>query len=91
MIVKLFVYLLISLIGLIVPIATLAKCGSGNPPNYDDIEAVMLAQEGHGGTIGLLTATPAPWQLRQRFDYSAYWVLFWKARPEDFSHGVCSV
>ena len=44
----------------------------------------MLAQDGHGAAIGSLTAAPEPWRLRERFDDSAYWVLFRETGPAKF-------
>jgi len=34
-----------------------AKCGSGLPLNYDDIQAVMFSQSGCGSTLGRRTVT----------------------------------
>jgi hypothetical protein len=59
-----------------VPAVASAKCDSTSPSSYDDIEAVMLAQNGCGGTVGSLSAPAPAWRLKTRFECSAYWVLF---------------
>lgn len=61
-----------------------AKCGSGNRPSYDDVEAIMLKQNGCGANIGSFSASPAPRQLRKTFECSTYWAFFWKGGPANF-------
>lgn len=67
-----------------------AKCGTGNPASYDDIEAVMLTQNGCGSAIlepvaSNLTSKQFPhdW-IASAFDCSTYWVLFWETGPAKF-------
>ncbi|MGA8576123.1 MAG: hypothetical protein WB609_10665 [Candidatus Cybelea sp.] len=44
----------------LLPALARAKCGTGNPPSYDDIEAVLLKQNGCGGTIASFRITDRP-------------------------------
>ena len=54
------------------PGAAVARCGTGNPPSYDDIDAVMLTQnyraEQEPTTYRFTTPT---------FARSTFWVFFW--------------
>lgn len=55
-----------------------ARCGSGNPPSYDDIDAVMLAQNYTNGQ--------GPTSYRRRvasFPKSTFWVFFWNDGREE--------
>jgi hypothetical protein len=61
-----------------VPVTAVAKCGTGNPPSYDDIEAVMLTQGG-----GMLRVED-PRFRSTTLDDSKFWV-FWFGSPTEYS------
>ena len=65
------------------PTIAAANCGSGLPASYDDIDAVMLKQDGCGGTIGSLTASRRPGWFAKSFECSAYWAFFWNNGREN--------
>lgn len=54
-----------------------AKCGSGAPPEYGDIQAVMFKQNGCGGTI-------QPPSVKT-FGCSRFWAFFWLDFPTQYS------
>jgi hypothetical protein len=59
-----------------------SKCGTGNAPSYNDIDAVMFTQNGCKGTIhdanvGTLKSSQFPRGLVSAFDCSAFWASFW--------------
>ncbi len=66
-----------------VPVAVDSKCGTGNAPNYSDIDAVMFTQNGCKGTIqdADLATLKSPQFPQGRFvsafDCSTFWALFW--------------
>src|ERR1700690_3022593 len=67
-----------------------AKCGTGNPPDYGDIEAVMLTQNGCRSAIqepvaaDLISKQFPHGRTSSAFDCSTYWVLFWETGPAKF-------
>jgi len=72
------------------PTIASAKCGTGNPAAYDDVEAIMFTQNGCRGTIqDADTATlkspqfPRGW-FASSFDCSTFWVFFWETGPTVF-------
>jgi hypothetical protein len=60
--------------------AASAKCGTGTI-DYADIEAVLLAQNGCGATIGSFTQAAPQWRLVKNFGCSTYWAFFWETGP----------
>jgi hypothetical protein len=54
-------------IGVGFPISGYARCESGNQPSYDDIEAIMLAQDGRGGRIGIVNGVSEAVAAGKRF------------------------
>jgi hypothetical protein len=64
---------------LFAPALASAACRSGEPPSYDDIEAVLYKQEGGAGSIGNVYAAYASPHFRvNSFAASAFWVSFWE-------------
>jgi len=68
---------MIALAYLMLPTVAKAKCGSGQPPSYDDVSAVMLKQTGCDGTLHARAV--------RSFDCSYFWVLFWDGEPTEYS------
>lgn len=60
------------------PNVAIAKCGTGNPPSYDDITAVRFERE-----RGFWTA-PKTYRA-STFKGSAFWVLFWNLDATKYS------
>lgn len=78
-----------SLLAVLMPIAANSKCGTGNPPSYDDIDAVMFTQNGCKGTIQdadvstLRSPTfPQGWSV-STFGCSTFWAFFWNNGRND--------
>jgi hypothetical protein len=72
-----------ALLAVFTPVAASAKCGTGNPLSYDDIDAVMFTQNGCKGRIQdadvstlRSPAFPQGWFV-STFDCSTFWVFFW--------------
>jgi hypothetical protein len=73
-----------------IPAAVFSKCGTGNPPSYNDITAIMFTQNGCKNTIQDADAAtlrsqqfPKGWSA-STFDCSTFWVLFWWSEPARF-------
>lgn len=72
-------------LALCAPALTTAACRSGEPPSYDDVEAVLYKQEGGAGSIGNVYAAYASPHFRVKsLDASAFWVSFWKTGGVNF-------
>jgi hypothetical protein len=61
------------------PIDGLATCGTGHPPSYDDIEAIMVTQNDQQAAM----TTPLPFTV-STFARSSYWAFFWETGPARF-------
>jgi hypothetical protein len=59
------------------PSIAAAACGTGQPPSYDDIDAVMLKQTGCKGALH--PKTP------KSFECSYFWALVWDGEPSEYS------
>jgi hypothetical protein len=78
-----------ALLAALIPSVAKAKCGTGNQPSYDDIDAVMFTQNGCNSTIqDANVATlkspyvPQGW-FASTFVCSTFWVLFWNNGREN--------
>jgi hypothetical protein len=71
------------LLAAVAPVAADSKCGTGNAPSYDDIDAVMFTQNGCKSTIqdadaAALKSQQFPKGLSvSTFECSTFWALFW--------------
>jgi|HubBroStandDraft_4_1064222.scaffolds.fasta_scaffold00034_1 hypothetical protein len=56
----------------------IAKCGTGNPASYDDIDAVMFTQNYSNGQDNTVYSRRVA-----TFDRSTFWVFFWNNGREE--------
>ncbi|MGA8098372.1 MAG: hypothetical protein WB810_06920 [Candidatus Cybelea sp.] len=71
------------------PVAADSKCGTGNAPTYNDVDAITFTQNGCGSTIqdanvAMLKSSQFPhgWFV-STFDCSTFWVFFWNNGREN--------
>jgi hypothetical protein len=63
-----------------VPLSGEAKCGTGQPISYDDIQAVMLTSR-----YRTSDGYHAKWSGITGLASSSYWVFFWRYSPTQYS------
>lgn len=77
------------IVAISLPARANSKCGTGNAPSYDDVNAVMFTQNGCKNTIqdADVAALKGPqfphgW-FAPSYDCSTFWVLFWNDGREN--------